>query len=505
LYFAATATVIFAPSHVLRNEAPAMSGAGNDALPITSIPSIQEQSLPDRTKTSTPQDNGISRIPPDVAVQETHDPRQRDPESTMAIEEGSKLRPSKIRVYFDEFAAQIRLHKQQDSHTRLLRLRQESLQKSIALTYRLRRVGRVIQDGLVELSGHNDKAGFARVYHCINELSTSCHARWRGEIQALDIPTETDIARTGVDEERKSFVSKLSRESRRDLSRLLHSIRSDPKFLVDRIKALSQVQLEGICVTPGQEPQPSVLPQYSQNRNSRSQSKRNAAFADSLEDFAISLERKEPLKFMLCNIFGIDQDPGSTEHWLRLDTWSSVCAELFLDSERYHKLVGQIFYIFASFRPWRAAERLERLLMDVLQRGAVLLEAVDKTPASSFRSLTSDPLDTPEADAFFEDAIQDMIAILSQHDGGLPSAASQFASAVVGKLPEEHQPHFRGHVLFEWFFDRFLATAISYPEVSDLHLAPPHQLTLLEREHASQLPHLQACPSHHTTFSLKKI
>lgn len=452
-----------------------MSGAGNDALPITSIPSIpstQEQDLPDRTKSSTPQDNGLSQVSTNVAVQKLDEQREQDPKQTMANEEGAEehrvqLRPPKIRIYFDEFAAQIRLHKQQDRHSRVLRLRQESLQKSIALTHRLRRVGRVVQDGLVELSGHNDKAGFIRVYHYINELSSSCHTRWRGEIQAHDVLTETDIPRPSADEEAKSFLTKLTRDSRKDLSRLLHSIRSDPKFLVDRIKALSQLQLEGICVTPGQEPQSSVLPQYPQNRNSRSQSKRNAAFATSLEDFAISLERKDPLRFMLCNMFGNDQDPGSSEHWLRLDTWSSVCADLFCDSERYHKLIGRIFYIFASFQPWRAADRLERHLMDVLQRGAVLIEAVDKTPASSFRSLSAEPLDTPEAEAFFEDAIQEMILILSQHDGGLPSAASQFASAVVGKLPEEYQPHFRGHVLFEWFFDKFLATAISYPEVSD--------------------------------------
>jgi hypothetical protein len=464
--------VILTPSHVLRNEAPTMSGAGNDAPPITSIPSDQEQTLPDRSKSSTPNQNGSSQPYPQVPAEEIHGPSEQSPDRTMACDEeacepSTQLRPPKIRVYFDEFAAQIRLHRQQDRHARVLRLRQESLQKSIALTARLRRVGRVVQDGLVDLSSHSDKAGFARIYHCINDLSTICQLRWKDEIQAYDIPSNQDLNNAGLEDNRRSFVSRLSRESRKELSRLLNSVRSEPKFLIDRIKAFSHVQLEGLCLKPGEEPQTSVLPHYPQPRNSRSQSRRNAAYANSLEDFAISLERKEPLKFMLCNVFGDDQDLESPEHLLRLDTWSSVCAELYqLEPEKYHKLIGRILYIFASFRPWRAAERLERYLMDILQRGAVLLESVDKTPASSFRSLTAEPLDTPEVEEFFENAIQELICILCEHDGGLPSAALQLARAILGKLPSiESQSSFRGHVLFHWFFEEFLASAISCPEV----------------------------------------
>ncbi len=476
---AATA-VILAPSPVPRDEARTMSGAGTDAQPITSIPSSHERHLPVRTGGSALHDDGLSPPPPSVAAPTAQEPEGEDPEKQMAgkvdlVESATQLQAPRLRIYFDEFAAQIRLHRQQDRYARVLRLRQESLQKSIALTQRLRRVGRVIQDGLVDLSGHNDKAGFTRVYHCINELSTTCHARWKDEIQAHDIPTEPSIVLPSIAEEQKPFLCTLSRNSRRDLSRLLESIRTEPKFLVGRIKGLSQVQLDGICQNPGEEAQASVLPQFPQNRNSRSQSRRNATFVNSLEDFAISLERKEPLRFMLCNVFGTDQDSDGPEHWLRLDTWSSVCAELFLDEERYtgnysakyHKLIGRILYMFASFHPWRAAQRIERYLMDVLQRGAVLLEAVDRTPASSFRGLTSDPLDTPEAEAFFEDAVQDLVAILSQHDGGIPPAALQFASVVIGKLPtEQSQSDFRGHVLGQWFMLDFLASAISYPEVS---------------------------------------
>ena len=450
-----------------------MSGAGNDAPPITSIPSPQEQTLPDRSKTSTPNQNGLPQLHPQVPAEEIHGSTERSPDGTMARDKAAcgpstQLRPPKIRVYFDEFAAQIRLHRQQDRHARVLRLRQESLQKSIALTSRLRRVGRVVQDGLIDLSSHSDKTGFARVYHYINDLSTTCQLRWKNEIQAYDIPSNQNLDTAGLEDYQRSFVSRLSRESRKELSRLLNSVRSEPKFLIDRIKAFSQVQLEGLCLKPGEEPQTSVLPQSSQHRNSRSQSRRNAAYANSLEDFAISLERKEPLKFMLCNVFGDDQDLESPEHHLRLDTWSSVCAELYrTEPEKYQKLIGRILYTFASFRPWRAAERLERYLMDLLQRGAVLLETVDKTPASSFRSLVAEPLDTPEVEDFFENAIQELICILCEHDGGLPSAALQLVSAILGKLPSiEIQSNFRYHVLFEWFFGEFLTPAISCPEVS---------------------------------------
>ena len=199
-----------------------------------------------------------------------------------------------------------------------------------------------------------------------------------------------------------------------------------------------------------------------------SQRKRDASYSNALKDFALSFERSDPISFLLFNVYGTSPDPDSAEYNLRLDVWSSVCAQLFVDSEdKYQPLFNEVFKAFSTLHEWRAKQRLELFLMDLLQRSAFL----HKTTEDSYKSPDLEgnfwgPLSTEQAENFLDQAAHDLCEILNDQDGGLPYGALHFGSAVLGKLDVDHQGPFRGCFFFQWYFCEFLRKTMVRPEVS---------------------------------------
>ena len=116
-------------------------------------------------------------------------------------------------------------------------------------------------------------------------------------------------------------------------------------------------------------------------------------------------------------------------------------------------------------RGWRAKDRLELFLMDVLQRGAFLLEPVGEYRSKAvLQTYISDTLDTDEAREFFDDAARRLFAILCSEDGGYPVGAIEFCRALLAQLPEDAQANLRAYLAFDWFLDEFLRITITYPE-----------------------------------------
>ena len=205
-----------------------------------------------------------------------------------------------------------------------------------------------------------------------------------------------------------------------------------------------------------------------------SQHKRNVGYSNALKDFALSFERSDPISFLLFNVYGTSPDPDSAEYNLRLDVWSSVCAQLFVKSEEdYQPLFNEVFKAFSTLHEWRAKQQLELFLMDLLQRSAFLhktSEDLNKTPDLEGHFL--DPLSTREAEKFLDQAVHDLYEILNDQDGGLPYGALHFGSAVLGKLDVNRQSSFRGCFFFQWFFCEFLRKTMVHPEVSLPELEP---------------------------------
>lgn len=466
----------------LNDDFAEMSERGSHAQVAVSI--VDPGELPEEARsreetepnTIAPEDSldqsNISNAPPDISNDEpARIPTKVEPPVRPTV----KNRP---RISFREFVAQYHLHRNHEHKVELLKRRRLALLKWQGLAQRLQRVGSWVQDGLVDMTFRSDKAGFARVHQSLLDLTDLFFSHWRRDMAFSEAtiedrspqpPSKSDIVQD-------NFLPRLSAGSKTELFALLHSIRSDPSFLVERLKILSAEQLKILASSlKPQDVQPSSgLSFLSRNRNSPK--RRMEAFSQGVEDYAVSLERSSALSFLLFNAFGDCQDSQSFESLLRLQTWSATCASLYLESEeRFIGIIDQVLAAFALLSTWRAKQRMELFLMDILQKGAFLLDLVQNSPTSgrgeSTRSVLFNPLATSEARQFFDDAVSELFRILDDEDSGFPSSVVQLGRAILARLPTlEDQSRFRGHLFFRWYLNEFLRTVIVYPENENMLL-----------------------------------
>ncbi len=384
-----------------------------------------------------------------------------------------------MRMHFKDFASQLRLHRHREHRKRMLYHQREGLRNAISLSARLQRVGSWVHDGLVQISQQSDPSGFTRVHQHMQDLVNQCQSTWHHEIHALDA---TSISKIPIKE---SFFAKLSTSSRGDCLELIHTLRSSPRFLIDRFKAMKPEQLKGLSASPKfRNLSESVLVSLSENRTRDSMRRRprsffgdseddaqlirSKAYSKELEDYASSFERSNPLSFLIHNVYAPNKDIYSDESQLRFSTWSTICAGLFRESQpAFQAIIGDVLSAFAHLHGWQIKERLEMFLMGSLQRGAFLYNSVElsggtgRTDVGIFESLS-----TPQAQAFFDAEVNELFQILGSGDGGIPSGALHLGRAIVDKLPNEAtQGSFRGYFFFSWFLQDFLRVAMSYPEV----------------------------------------
>ncbi|EXJ93467.1 hypothetical protein A1O1_01859 [Capronia coronata CBS 617.96] len=366
-----------------------------------------------------------------------------------------------MRVHFEDFALQLRLHRHHEHRRRMLSLRRNRLQNAVALSARLHRVSSWVHDGLVEITQQADASGFTRLHQHTHDLVDLCFSQWNHDIQGQSPP----YAQKAVANE--SFLSRLPPSSQQDCLDFIETLRSNPRFLIERFKAMSPSQISSLSTSPKfQELPESVLTSLSQNRGRSSAKKRVKAYSKDLEDYASSFERLNPLFFLVHNLYAPFQDVQSSESRLRFATWSTICSSLMIESEQtFDAIVGQVLDTFASMYDWQIKDRLELFLMSILQRGAFLIDLLESS-ASSQQTLHGvfDTFNTPQAQEFFEGAVRELFEILSCEDG-IPVGALHLGRAIIGKLPTvEAQSQFRGHLFFQWFLKHFLRITIAYPE-----------------------------------------
>ena len=343
-----------------------------------------------------------------------------------------------------------------------------------------------MHDGLVEISQHGDAPAFVRVHQSIQDLTDVCFAGWSHDVQSMDAVLASSTADQPAPSD--SFLSQLSQTSQQDCVDFIESVRSNPRFLVERFTSISPAQLKALSTSPRyKELEATILTSLSQNRGTSSQRKRIQSYSKTLEDYGASFERKNAISFLLHNCFGPD---STREDDLRTSTWSSICAALWLESPvAFDSVFGQVMTEFCALQTWRARERLELFLMDILQRGAFLLEPIGEYRTKAvLESHVSDTLDTDGARDFFDDAVRRLFEFLWREDG-LPSGARQLANATLAKLAAaEDQNALRGHV-FSWFMQSFLRHAVEFPEVRTAHMVEVFELMKTARENAAELPY----------------
>lgn len=378
------------------------------------------------------------------------------------------------RVNFEDFVSHTRAHNYNIDRALQLQRRQFRLQTTIGVYARLLRTSRQIHNHLVECLRHGDKPGFVDILRTAQELqdttATGCvlPAQFGSQSSA-----STSRPQTATLDRRKS-ISQLSHNSQQTIVEFLQLVRTDPKFLTSRIRSLSHAQLSVLVSSPQYlDRAHSILPRPSRFPSA---ARRNTTFSSSVKERALSLERSSPFSALLFNTFSPCCRPESSEARLRMETWSSTCAELFNWSEHtYLPIIHQALNAFAAMCTWRAKPKVELFLMDLLQRGAFLLETnEDPFTHPGIGADRFDIFKTDAAQEFFDSAVQNLFDILDDVDGGLPSGALRFGLAILEKLEDpEKQSRFRGFIFYQWFLCDFLSSAVVYPEVCNMHCTFP--------------------------------
>ena len=378
------------------------------------------------------------------------------------------MAPVELRIHFEDFAAHLRQHRHNEHKRRMLEHRRRHLQKAVALSGRLQRLSSWVHDGLVEISRNDDSSttsSFVRVQQNLQDLSDVCISQWNHEIQALDPVNSSEPLESSPAS--ATFLDKLSPESQRECLDFLHAVRSKPRYLIDRFKAVSPAQLSALSTSPRYQNLPSsILASLSQNSGRSSQKRhRLQSYSKSLETYATSFERRNAITFLLYNCFGSDK----REDGLQISTWASICAGLFQESRpAFDAIAHQVLSGFVPLGKWKARERIHLFLMDILQRGAFLTEPFDggtNRSTTSIQSSLSDHVETDETRQFFDAAVADLFQILC-FEGGIPSKALELARAIEGKLDDPYlQSDFRTMFFFDWFLRYFLKITLNFPEV----------------------------------------
>lgn len=381
------------------------------------------------------------------------------------------------KVTFEDFALCYRQNQHKQAQRKRLERRLHASKVSLAVSARLVRIGAAVQRGLVESLKQDDKINFVNLYHTLHDLQDSCEAAAtrrpfnRQDPSSLLLEDGLSDVDDSVVYRSPDFFLQLSPQSRADLLDFLHSVRTDPLFLFDRLRTLSGAQLTALvssatALESGDSSSRSRTYPFASSSAASSFSKRISSLSH-FQDHALAFERTDPLATLLLNVFAAPVDADTSEARLRVDVWSTVCAQLITHGgSRYYPLIGHILSTWALCSDWKAKPQFELYLMDILQTGAFLLEHIDAPPGVNVDTEPIDPLKTDVAEEFFASAVDNLFQLLDDPDAGLPHAVMEFGSAVLQRLGHaDTRNRFLEYMFVHWFFSKFLYGALTYPEV----------------------------------------
>ncbi|KAF3900335.1 Chromatin assembly factor 1 subunit rlf2 [Trichophyton interdigitale] len=419
---------------------------------------------------------GVSaRLEPLGLEPKTKEQEQKQPESApeavkdeKKAECASKMAPEPM-ISVSQFAHQFYLQRYQESQRRASLLRISDLHVSVHYSARLLRVAAVSHKGLVDSLRHGDKSAFASVYNAVHEIREVCESAVRRSILDHD-----PLVGTGSVKGRPhTFLQRLSARSRAELLEILTLVRTDSQFLFECINNLTSSQLSAL-VNPVHSLEISSPPD-SRGRSQPSSSsssfyKRGATHSPAFKDYAFSFERTDPLFALLFNVYSTTLDPDSSEVQLRLDVWSSTCAKLISHGgSGMYTFVGHLLNIWSGLGEWKAKAKFEMYLMDILQNGAFLLESNSRH--SDMDGDAFDPMKTDVAEQFFRTSVQALFEVLDDSDGGFPAGSLEFGRAIIEKLGvSDTCRRFLGYIFYQWFFGKFVHSAMCFPESHGLLL-----------------------------------
>ena len=253
-----------------------------------------------------------------------------------------------------------------------------------------------------------------------------------------------------------SWIDRLPPTSRQSLMDFLHSLRSDPSFVAERISRISPAQLKKLVrLHRPMENAPVFRAQQPQGRNtSRGMSKNLES------DIAVDDVLSDPLLLMINAMF----DSTPADKLKQIDIWSSVCARLIEDGKPgADDFCLTVMSLFSDSSIWHATARLELFLAELVVAGGQFLEAGGHN--IKFTHPQHQQRDANAATSSFLDSYVPKLLDQLSIDMAPPHALDLLRSILIKIKNPERKITARNFFFLRWYFGIFLANAIVYPEV----------------------------------------
>ena len=411
---------------------------------------------------------------------DTKDPATEEPVqvSTEPVSLGEPLNLPYVPL--DELVGLIELEAYQrrqahSAHTRLAKLR-----ASCGIDKRLISTFSIAYGDLIDQYKTDDQAGFAGLYEACEQLKSSCtNSKPLSTILGSE-SEESPTLHNGIED--RPVTDTLPPGDQENILVFLTQIRTEPSYLAGKISNLTPIELTAL--TSSYHPAGidfSILQNHSHGKSqffSRdSQMMKLSRRMDSLRWF----HNQDPFFALLYGVFDSSALPGSHEYTRRMDVWSATCARTMVEGfsgsrPGSDELAIASLDAFANFQDWALKPKIEVYLLDILTKGAFLLE-----PAASHPVNFKEPLETHNARtavaeaAFFDDVLLGLFDLLTESDlqRVVPTSALNFIHAVLRRV-EDPKLRLRAQqfIVTRWYFATYISSIAVYPEVS----GPPYIL-----------------------------
>ena len=376
------------------------------------------------------------------------------------------------------------LVKQQAYHEQKYAQSKLRLQKSLisnGISARLTRSGELSHRILVDHFKSDQKTEFATLYNALHDVRNSCEASRRfamlepelNSIKPAKPGDDQDAPPTGT-----SFLQELPVQARETILSFVSSIRAKPSFLANRLGRLSNAELEALARFHYQpSPQESILPQQQSTRRGHAPVRAAPSLPGPMPspvERLLAFHRNDQLYTLLHSIFANSTGPDSPEDLRKLDVWSTVCAKLIAENK------GESFLLcvmdsWAAMREWPAKTNLEICIMNLVQEGAFLVDRADEQASGGSGSgggakSGSDLRGKHDllAEEFWTKAERTLFEVLDDEPGagGIPEGILELGHAILEKIEDPKKQRLAEiMIVVKWFFNRFLANGVAYPEV----------------------------------------
>nr|POE87583.1 hypothetical protein CFP56_30172 [Quercus suber] len=325
----------------------------------------------------------------------------------------------------------VRLLRSRDHHRRRsleIQDRLRALQVASAHTNRLLHIAQTVQHTLAECIKSEDKQSFSNLFNAFLDASD------RASTSPCREREPSPAHHVGY---RASVLDLTPASNRASLLDLCYRVRYDGNYIADCLASLTHKELLGILpdhTSSGSAESVLVSSSWHNFRKSR-----HLGFVvDGQMELLQSSECACPLHTLFHFGPSISANPTAEDSRIS-EVWATVCARLIADPKPGSEKVVPAVLDLVAFRPgWNGKSRLERWILQTLEKGAFLVEQPSK---QSFRTrvLGRSEIsveDQSAIDSFYSDSVSSLLDMLGDNEGPsvIPHSVLKICHSISAKL-----------------------------------------------------------------------